>query len=708
MSKISIFPPHALARGSHNSEKEPIELIDFLHDIKYGKWKDQVMQYRSEEDKEKKKNLKNMLPAVTIAGVFQTRNQNSLIKHSGHLCVDIDHFEDKQKIINDPYTYALFYSCGGHGLAVIVKINGEKHKESYHYLSTYYYEKYGINVDTAPSNIASLRYVSYDPGLVINEKSKVSPCPEFKEKKTKKLPVVMGKDDFTKLVAEIQSKQINIAESYEDYRNIGFAIGAEYGESGREYFHTIVSVSNKYQQNQADRQYTACSKGKRGITIGTFYWMCQQAGIKLENKYKKEIQIASVAKSGERDKEYVKKQLIEINNTPVEVAEAIVENVYNNDDITPEAVAVGPREVTQALMEFLRQNYVIKKNLITNKLEIDGKEMTQEVFNTILIKAKSFFDSREITRELLESLLFSEYTESYNPITAYIEKNKHRESTGNISRLYYSIESDTPMKDIFIRKWIISIIAAYEGHPVRSVLALTGAQNSGKSEFFRRLLPDELKKYYAESKLDNGKDDELLMCQKLIVMDDEMGGKSKQDEKRFKELTSKHTFSIRAPYARFNEDYRRLAILCGTSNDPDVISDPTGNTRILPIEVIEIYHDNYNNIDKDELFMEAYRCYHAGEEWQLNKQEIEQLKKMSEEFESIPYERELIEQFFRIPEKTETYDLMTATEIKDVIERRSEQKIQNMKRFGIELKKLFGKKTFVKGSGKYKVITLHY
>ena len=57
------------------------------------------------------------------------------------------------------------------------------------------------------------------------------------------------------------------------------------------------------------------------------------------------------------------------------------------------------------------------------------------------------------------------------------------------------------------------------------------------------MLPKELRSYYAESKLDAGKDDEILMTQKLLIMDDEMGGKSKKEVKRLKELTSKQTYS---------------------------------------------------------------------------------------------------------------------------------------------------------------------
>ena len=205
------------------------------------------------------------------------------------------------------------------------------------------------------------------------------------------------------------------------------------------------------------------------------------------------------------------------------------------------------------------------------------------------------------------------------------------------------------------------------------------------------MLPNYLKKYYAESKLDAGKDDDLLMCQKLIVMDDEMGGKSKQDEKRFKELTSKAVFSLRAPYGKGNEDFKRLAVLCGTSNDPEIINDPTGNTRILPIEVLSIDHELYNSIDKDELFMEAYRAYESGEVWQLTSGEITELNTVGQDFESSAIERELIMKFFGKPYSGGFSEWLTTSEIKDIIETNTKQKIIGTKRLGAELRKIFGK-----------------
>ncbi len=102
------------------------------------------------------------------------------------------------------------------------------------------------------------------------------------------------------------------------------------------------------------------------------------------------------------------------------------------------------------------------------------------------------------------------------------------------------------------------------------MLVLCGPrQGTGKTEFFRRILPPELIRYYAESKLDAGKDDEILMTQKLLIMDDEMGGKNKKEDKRLKELISKQTFSLREPYGRHNVELNRISVLCGTTNDEE-------------------------------------------------------------------------------------------------------------------------------------------
>ena len=56
--------------------------------------------------------------------------------------------------------------------------------------------------------------------------------------------------------------------------------------------------------------------------------------------------------------------------------------------------------------------------------------------------------------------------------------------------------------------------------------------------------------------MDNGKDDEILMTKKLIILDDEYGGKSKREEKKLKEITAKEFINVREPYGRVSVDLR--------------------------------------------------------------------------------------------------------------------------------------------------------
>lgn len=684
---------------SDTTPKSTITVDKFLHGIRYGEWKAEVEKARSFASKEERDNFKKTLPAVTISGVFSTRKEANLISHSGFICVDIDSQEvDRSTLAADPFTYALFYSISGKGVAILVKINPDKHKESYQYLQKYYFEKYGVVVDPAPKNVASCRIISYDPEVFVNPGAKPSKFLEWKLPKVQSLPVVFSQDELTSIVRSVIEKGIDLAPDYLSYLQLAFALSSHLGESGRQHFHTLCQLNSKYSHDQADRQYTYCLKSpktSKGIGIGTFYHMVKSAGIDLPKQDSRTIQIAAIGKKSGRTKEAVAIQLHEINMVPKDQAERIATEVFSRPDISLKTLASDPEHLIESLVQWMNMNHPMKKNCISERIENNTGYITGEKINTIYLQARSAFNTPQINKDLIESIIYSDFTPTYNPFEQFYQKNASLNSSGHISDLIASVSTPTSMAATFIRKWLISLHAAIDGHPVRTMLVLVGPQFNGKTEFFRNILPRSLQSYYAESKLDRGKDDELLMCQKIIVMDDEMGGKSKQDEKRLKELTSKNTFSLRAAYRRDNQDYKRLAVLCGTSNPTEIMNDPTGNTRILPVYVQEINFNGYNSVDKDALFMESYRAYMDGEVWQLTKEDLEPLNEISSDFSSTAFEREMILQFFRQGNS----DSLTATEIKNEIEINSKQQIRNMTRFGIELRKLFGDPKSVKRNG---------
>ncbi len=701
MTKISIFKP-----AFKKTPSGEMTVADFVLGVTYGKWKVAVEAVRNEPDKVKQKELKNKVPGVTISGTFPNREEARLSEHSGFICIDIDNYTDRVALQADPYTHALFSSIRNTGLAVIVKIDPKKHKECFRWIQDYYFKSFGIVVDPAPSNPASLRFVTYDPLCFVNEKSLKSKSLAKPKSKISSLPIILPQDKVGEMVRDASMRGVNVAEDYNSYVTLGFALASGFGESGRDYFHALAQVSQKYEHQQAEKQYNYCLRNPSGgISVGSFYWMLKNAGVEFpkNERYENAIRVASIAKKANREKSGVAQQLEEIHGIPKQDAEQIADEVFRRADISLSSIAQDPEKLIESLVSWMAVNHPMKKNVITSKLENSKGEITKEMMNTIYLQARAGFNTPNITFDLIERVVFSEFTPQYHPIKDYIESNRHRNSSGNIDKIISSIRTTTPGAELFIRKWLIALIAAVNGYPVRLVLALVGAQLTGKTEWFRRLLPNRLIKYYGESKMEAGKDDELLMTQKLIIMDDEMSGKNKTDEKRFKDLTSKHTFSLRAPYDKSNQDYRRLAVLCGTSNDKEIINDPTGNTRILPVDVVYINHDLYNSIDKDELFMEIVRMYESGENWNFSTDDLKKLTDVTSTFEAIPFERELILQYFVPGAESDGHGVaedMTATDIKDYIESRTKQQIRSLRRLGVELRSIFGERKCVKISGR--------
>lgn len=646
----------------------PIDL--FLESIRDGKWQDDVLKIRLIKDKKERKFEKEKLPSVTLSGLFVSRQDNQLEQHSGFIGMDIDNVTEpdtiKEILKNDPYVYSIFITVSGNGLCVIFKVNQKRHRENFINISKYLYDKYQLISDLSGINESRIRYVSYDPHIFIRyDNTKIFDVKYDKEKKVKIPDIIFSKKDFDRLINEIIDQQLNLCENYHEWLRIGFAFVHQFQEQGRQYYHTVSQFSSKYNSKLCDMQYNACLKaqGFNTTTIATFYYYCKQSGL---NIYSDDTRIVTHSvqhgKKAGLSKEQIKKNLHEFEG--IDLSQEEIDAYFNSN------VRIKDGGSLEELEVYLRQNYRLRRNAISRYVENDGIPMKQKDYNTIYIEAKKIIP--ELTYELIDRLINSDFVAEYNPFKLFIDANRENITTGHIHKLLSSI--DTPNKDYvrkFGKKWLISIIASIYGQHSPLMLVLCGPkQNTGKTEFFRRLLPDELQYYYAESKLDAGKDDEILMTQKIIIMDDEMGGKNKKEDKRLKELISKQTFSLREPYGRHNVELNRIAVLCGTTNDEEILYDTTGNRRIIPIHVDGILHQIYNEVDKTSLFMEMVQEYENGFDWKLSFDDIVELSDNTSNFVATSLEGELLDKYFKTGENA-----LTSTEIKILIEKYSNQKI---------------------------------
>ncbi len=118
-------------------------------------------------------------PYVTPGGVFSYCNDQSLVKHSGTLCMDLDHLEDvealKQQLINDNLfeTLMAFRSPSGDGLKWFLRIDLAKcsHRQWFDAVRNYLMSVYGLTAkqaDPSVRNESRACFLCYDPEIYVN------------------------------------------------------------------------------------------------------------------------------------------------------------------------------------------------------------------------------------------------------------------------------------------------------------------------------------------------------------------------------------------------------------------------------------------------------------------------------------------------------------------------------------------------------------
>lgn len=679
MATISIY------KNIHDVKSRDTVLLNvFLDAIQSGRWQDQVLKIRTIKEHEERQQAKKGLPYVTISGAFTQRSITGIAAHSGFISMDLDNLGSdlegvRTLLSKDPYVYSCFTSCSGTGLCVLFKIDPEKHSESFDAIANYLITQYQFIADPSGKDVSRPRYVSYDPDIFTNEKSLTFKKYLPKPKQRKIQSTIFVQDEFERVINEMQLANVSCVEDYRDWRDIGFGLADQFGEAGRNYYHILSSCSQKYESSNCDRQYTYCLRGNgragNKITIATIYWFAKQAGIQVHSERTKKIAAATSAmkKSG-LDGKQIAKNLKQF------------EGIENADDIINQAFAsnanfAAGESLVENVRMWLRQGYSLKRNIITRKLENNNKVLDEVDLNTIFLECLIIFD--KLTFDLFYKVLFSANTPHYNPIQDWFKENENLKPVGVIDKFFDCFETDNDIH-YFGKKWLVSIVASAFGEHSPLMLIFAGERHgSGKTEAFRRMLPDKLKPYYAE--ISQGMKDtdlNIMLTQKLVVMDDECGGKSKKDAIHLKSMLSKQSFTIRAPYGKMNEDLNRLAVLCGTTNDLEILNDIM-NRRLIPIEVTWIDFDKYNSINKTELFAEVYQLYKSGFDWMISGEDIKRLEAGSDKFQETSLEYDLINKYYLPGKEIE----LTASDIKVELERKTNQNL-SLKRIGMELKKI--------------------
>ena len=89
-------------------------------------------------------------------------------------------------------------------------------------------------------------------------------------------------NDIETITQRIETTHTDIAPTYPQWRDLGFALADTLGESGRNYYHRLSRFYPTYNPTETDTQFTNCLKSnKHGITIKTLYHLAKSANVDI-------------------------------------------------------------------------------------------------------------------------------------------------------------------------------------------------------------------------------------------------------------------------------------------------------------------------------------------------------------------------------------------------------------------------------------------
>ena len=643
---------------------------------------------RAETSKAKRRELKANLPGIRMAGTFSGQTDQSLITKSGLIGMDIDDLsgdidEIKGRLSNDQYAAAVFTSVSGAGICMVFRTKNDDYTEAYIEIAEYLHNTYGLSCDPACKNISRFRYITFDELPYINLNCEVFSAPRRRKAPKIEFAPYCQNDDVQFILGQIQQQGTDLTASYQDWLRIGLAIAGEYGEAGRDYFHIVSQNHPEYSTKKTNAKYDSFLKasGTR-VSIKTLFYIAAQAGLKTKSPRRTyiEVQAANIAKSSKNPVALVdalKAQSIDITE---EQAKAALEQAQAGQKAAPNSIDI--------IGQYIASNFDLYRNNITKRIYCKNHEphkfIGEEEINSIYVRIKQIEPKTKI--QDIKAYINSDLTPNHDPFSTFLQDHATPPNRDVLAELCDTIKiaedkkygqgSIINYKYVFLRKWLMGIVAGMHGHHNELMIVLSGDKGLGKTVWLRNLLPKDMQYMFGTATIGQNKDDLMKMNEFLILLEDEFGGKSAKDFRVLKNVLSLDSISIRLPYGQTTQRLPRIASWCGTTNEAEIIDDPTGNRRFIPMTVQYIDHAKFEAIDRHALWCQIVSEYTQADTpgfrkpHHLTKAEMDFLNKVSGNYAVSSNEGDLLGEVVELPAPGKAIHDVTSGEILAVLKAR--------------------------------------
>lgn len=596
------------------------------------------------------------LPLLAFGGVFKrSGSEQELTTYNGLITLEINRLANQKearqccgRVSALPQTFLTFVGSSGKSVKIVVpfvRTDGTLpqqpeqvemfHVQAYREAVKWYQPQLKREIELRKPALDSMVRLSFDPELYYNPEATAIRIGQ---------PLRMPEQlTFTEALQEISDPLQRLLPGYERYNVISTL------------FETCL--------------WKAIDEMDKGVEVNDF---CPFFTALAENCFR----------SGIPEEEAVRFTLVRRELKKYELlARAVFRNAYTlGKKFAGKPCITAGMTLAARVEEFMQRRYQLRRNTIKGAVEyrelqsfcFDFRSLTKQAINSMTWNALS--EGINAWDADIRRYVESDRVHAYHPIEEYLFALPRWDGVDRIRELAGRVPcSNSRWKELFYI-WFLSMVAHWQQkdrkHANSTLPLLVGDQGCNKSTFCLSILPPELREYYTDSvDFSRRRDVELSLNRFALINMDEFDSIHPSYQSFMKHILQKTSVQTRRPYGTVTEQLRRHATFIATSNDFDLLTDPTGSRRFICVEVEGVI-DVDRPIDYKQVYAQAVEAVQNGERFWFTHEEEAYITNSNRKFQFASPEEEVVDLYFRSPANQETYKEFTCAEILEKIRKR--------------------------------------
>ncbi len=302
----------------------------------------------------------------------------------------------------------------------------------------------------------------------------------------------------------------------------------------------------------------------------------------------------------------------------------------------------------------------IRLNTLKKYIEFDNSRMDLDLLKLYIALEFDMDISKDDAHSIVMSIA---KTNAYNPVVEYLDDLEARFPSPDLSILdnlaFRYFGTNDPLHNTYLKKSLIAAVsrARRPGEKAEDICVLVGEQGLRKSTFWKELFGAD---WFTDELSDSSEKDELMKLHYFwgIELAEIEHIYKKKDVSSFKKFLSNTVDPFRIPYDREIKEHPRACLLVATSNEQELLNDPTGSRRFFVVPVLKEIPIEELIRERDLIWAAANHLYQMGHQWWLTRAESALQAEANKDYQtSDPWEEKVLS-FVRGRDWVTTHDIL--------------------------------------------------